>query len=107
MININGKVYYGNNVTINNNKVYIDGKLQDTGEDKQINIVVEGDVTELKVDACNEVKILGNSGSISTVSGDVNIKGGVSGNVTTVSGDVSCGSIGGSVKTVSGDINHR
>jgi hypothetical protein len=42
---------------------------------------------------------------ISTISGDVDMKGSVNGDINTTSGDVDCGEVKGSIKTVSGDIS--
>jgi hypothetical protein len=46
IININGKTIHtnGSSISINNNQLYIDGKLQDQGDVKVFNITVEGDV---------------------------------------------------------------
>jgi hypothetical protein len=102
-VTINGKTYTGSSVAVTNNKVYIDGILQDAGEEKQIIISVGGDVQALSVDACTKISITGNCGSVQSASGDIAC-GNVSGNVLTVSGDVKAKNISGSVKTVSGDI---
>jgi len=102
-ITINNKGYVGNSITIINGVVSIDGKVQDAGNEKQINITVTGDITNLSVDACISCQITGNAGSVKTVSGDVTC-GDVSGSVSTVSGDVVAYIIHGSASTVSGDI---
>jgi len=121
-ISINGKAYSGNNVSVSNNKVYIDGKLQDVKDSKEIFVIVDGNINNLDVDTANQIKVNGNvnklktssgdvevSGNVetgvSTSSGDVDIKGAVGGNVKTMSGDVSCRKISGSVSSMSGDIN--
>lgn len=103
---INGVKYSGNNINMLNNKVVIDG-INVTPDAKNITISVEGNISTLSVDMCNKINITGNIGSLSTVSGDVEITGEVGGNVGTVSGDVKCGNISGSVKTVSGDIKNK
>ncbi len=105
-ITINGKTYQGNNISVINNKVFIDGQDQ-TPDSKTINISIEGNVETLKVDVCDKVVINGNVGSASSVSGDIDIQGDVLGGVTSVSGDIKCGTIGGSVSTVSGDIKNK
>jgi hypothetical protein len=106
MININGKIYQGNNISIVNGKVTIDGKDQ-TPDSKEINITVNGNIDTLKVDVANKVFVVGQVNSVSTVSGDVDTSGDVLGSISTVSGDVECGNVGGSITTVSGDIKHR
>lgn len=105
IIRINNKSYSGNNIVVSNNKVYIDGKLQEQdGDNKNISIVVEGDLGSLSVDMCDKVECKGNCGSVNTTSGDVVIDGNVSGSVQTVSGDVMCDDVSGGVSTVSGDV---
>ena len=115
-IKINGKVYSGNNITIQNGKVIIDGKTTESNE-KIINIIVEGNIETLKVDFCetikaNDVKTLittsgdvtcNNVNSVETTSGDIECND-VNGNVTSTSGDINCKSIKGNCRTVSGDI---
>lgn len=126
MIIINGKKFFGSNVSINNNSVVIDGKEIVDGEiysEPKINIMIDGNVQNLEVDACLSIKVNGNVNKLSTMSGRVEVTGEVSGDVSstsgdidcgevkgsvqTVSGDVSCGAVGGSVKTVSGDIKNK
>ena len=104
-IRINQSSYSGSNVSIVNNKVYIDGVLQGQHDnDKSISIVIEGNIESLSVDACNSVQVKGGvTGAVKTVSGDITC-GNVGGSVSTISGDVRCGNISGSVSTVSGDI---
>jgi len=107
MISINGVSYQGNNITITNGKVFVDGVELREGESKTINITVNGNLDVLKVDSCQKVMVMGTVNALSTISGDVDISGDVGDSVSTVSGDVECGNIGGSVKTVSGDIKYR
>jgi hypothetical protein len=104
-ISINNNSYHGRNISVINNKVYIDGK-DVTPDSKEINISVVGNVGELKVDNCNKITITGDVESIETQSGDVKC-GSVSKSVKTMSGDVECGNVGGDIKTMSGDINYK
>lgn len=109
-ISINGVVYAGRNLVVNNNKVYIDGKLANTEDMKEINIVVQGDIENIKVDACDKVTVNGTvKQNVETQSGNIDInQGSVAGNVSSMSGNVDVGgSVGGSVKTMSGNIKHR
>jgi hypothetical protein len=106
MININGRIFSGKSVVVKNNKVFIDGKSVETDE-KEINIEVTGNIENLTVDYCNDVKVTGDVSKVKTMSGDVTIGGEVKGNVETMSGDVRCGNITGKVKTVSGDIKNK
>jgi hypothetical protein len=96
-------VYSGNNVTITNGKVIIDGN-DVTPQMKNISISIEGSIDMLNVDACNYVKVSGTVNSLTTTSGDVTC-GNVAGNVDSTSGDIECQDVGGSVQTVSGDVN--
>lgn len=93
-------------ILIKNNRVFVDGK-DVTPDQKEITIVVNGNVNKIEVDACQKVSITGDAGSVKTMSGDIDISGKVTGSVSTMSGDVDCGDIGGSVSTMSGDIKNR
>lgn len=105
-IRINNNSYVGNSVVITNGKIIIDGK-DVTPNSKEINISIEGDINELKVDACNKVSVTGNVKNVSTKSGDIEVTGNVEGSIQTMSGDVECGNVGGSISTMSGDVTHR
>lgn len=99
-IKINETSFSGNNVIITNGRVIINGKeIKNT--EKQINIVVEGDIDQLKADACDKISVVGSVKSISTQSGDVD------GSISTMSGDVDCGMVNGSISTMFGDIKHK
>ncbi len=126
MININGKVFYGNNISISKNKIIVDG-VEVTDKDivntKTVNITVEGNVNSIEADYVTKLDIKRNvnnvntvsgdvycenvTGDIKTTSGDVDISGYVNGSVQTTSGDVSCGPVEGNVKTMSGKIKHK
>ena len=98
---IDGREFKGRNVSISNNKVTIDGVVQDGELQGDVNIQIYGDVDTL--DNASGVVTCNNVGSLKTMSGDVECKD-ISGNVKTMSGDVTAQSIGGSVDTMSGDI---
>lgn len=109
-ISINGiniqSMTAGRSIIINNGKVIVDG--QDvTPDSKTITIEVTGNVDKLSVDACSKIAINGDSGSIKTQSGDVEVGGQVSGSIQTMSGDVDCGNVLGNISTMSGDVKHR
>lgn len=104
MVTVNGQTYEGNNVSVRNNEVWVDGKKVGTENHKQISIVVQGDGAKVEVDSCDSVRIEGNAQGIITTNGNINVVGSVMGNVNTVNGNVSCSSIGGHVTTVNGDI---
>ena len=124
VITINGNTFIGNNVTIKNNKVIVDGKEVTFEDAKEINITVTGDIDDLKVDACNKVFVGGSvkslattsgdvevnkdvTGNIKTTSGDIQVGGNAGGDVETISGDVTCGAVAGNIKTISGDVKHK
>lgn len=106
MITINGTTYSGNNITVRNNKVIIDGVEINTGKDLTVNIYVEGNIDSINGNVTN-VTVHGNVIDVETVSGDVVVTNSVEGDVQTVSGDVKANSIKGKVKTVSGDIKGK
>lgn len=108
-INIDGKSYIGNNIVIKNNEVWIDGVKQDTSNQKEINIVVNGNIESLDVLSCvNKISIIGDVAKVKTSTGDVSIEGNVSGDVSTSTGDVKVdGHIYGNVKTTTGDIKYK
>lgn len=99
---IDGREFKGNNVSIINGKVIVDGVVQDGTLSGDINVTVNGDVNTLQ-NNIGDVRA-NSAGSIKTGSGDVFIDGDVSGSVQTGSGDVKCGDVGNSVKTGSGDV---
>ena len=103
-ITIGGKTYVGNNISINNNVVKIDGKVTECGHPYTIS--VSGDVDKLEVDACESVTVVGSVQSVKTMSGDVKC-GDVRGGVQTMSGDVDAKVISGPTTTMSGDITVR
>ena len=99
---INGKTYKGNNICIRGNEVIVDGVVQeDTIEEKNIYVTVEGDVESLSVTSGSVITT--SATNISTTSGDINC-GDVKGSISTISGDVNCESVTGGVNTISGDI---
>lgn len=106
MITINGNKYSGSNVVVLNNKVIIDGK-DVTPDSKNIEIKIDGDINELKVDNCNNIEVNGNVNNIKTQNGDVEINGNINGSITSMNGDIDCHNIGGSVSTVNGNVKHR
>ena len=103
MIKINCVSYQGNNISINNGVVIINGK-EIKSDEKIVNIKIEGNIENLTVNACDKLNVSGNVYTLESISGDVNC-GDVTGNVRTVSGDVCCKQVNGNVNTISGDIN--
>ena len=102
-ITINGDNFSGNNITMNGNKIFIDGKEHKT-TDKIVNILVHGDVKSITAPGANEVIVSGSCDIIKTTSGDIEVGGDV-GTITATSGDVKVdGEVGGNVTTMSGDV---
>lgn len=106
-VTINGVTYTGKSVSVSRGKVIIDGVNVTPDSNRNIEILVEGNIEMLTVDSCDKIRVSGSVGSISTQSGDVDISGDISGSVSTMSGDVMCGEIFGSVSTMSGDIKNK
>lgn len=102
-ITINGKTFVGNNISIKNSKIMIDGVEVVSPSEKEINIEIHGNVEQINVDVCEEIKVNGDVKILKTTSGDVDATGNV-GTITTTSGDVKCGDVEGSVTTISGDV---
>jgi hypothetical protein len=105
MINIDNNSYSGKNIVITNGKVFIDG-MDVTPDSKNIEIKIEGNIDELKVDSCNSISVLGSVKNINTLSGDVDVVGHVDGNLKTMSGNIKCNDVKGSISTMSGNIKH-
>ena len=104
MIQINGKTYQGNNITMKNGKVFIDGKPADTGKEKTINVVVHGPIDVLEIDTCNVVTVNGNVGDIKNGAGDLTVNGSVFDKIKSGAGDIEVeGDVNGNVETGAGD----
>lgn len=101
-VTIDGRTFSGRTISINGDKVVIDGVEQDGTLAGPISVVVNGDADSIETRSGN-VEVSGSAGRIKTMSGDVRC-GNVSGDVGTMSGDVTCSAISGNTKTMSGDI---
>ena len=93
----------GNNVSIINNKIFVDGKEIET-EEKVINIIVEGNLDKLEVDCCNSIKVNGVTKDVEVSNGNISINGDVKGNVNNINGNIIAKAINGNYKTTNGDI---
>jgi hypothetical protein len=97
----------GNNISVINGVIYVDGKKQELGQENPavINITVENSVSTISVDVANTITAKSYVGNVYTQSGDIQVDGDVDGDVNTASGNVTIGSyVTGNVKTVSGNI---
>lgn len=95
-VSVNGKTVRvrGNNITIINDKIIVDGKPLDEAMDaKNITVIVEGNCNRLE--ACGDVEVKGDCGNVDC-SGSCHIEGNVSGNVD-ASGPVTCGDVYGDI----------
>lgn len=96
-VTINGKTINvkGNNISVINNKIYVDGNIIETGElSGDVHIIVDGNINKLE------------TGSSATIKGDVlgDVKSGTSTTCQNINGSVkagtsvSCGNVDGDVK---------
>ncbi len=107
MIIINGQVFEGDNLSVSNSKIMIDGKdvtIDGYSTTKNITITIDSPVNNVSLTA-GTITVNSDAGTVSTTSGDINVSGNIKGSVSTISGDVRATSIGGSVSTISGDIS--
>lgn len=114
-ITINGKNYVGNNITIRNNEVFIDGKSVDKNSDSPV-IKIEGVINNLdcdmNVDVKGEVKSANIKGNLNCddILGDVQCGGNINcddveGNIH-AGGNVRCDDVSGNINA-GGNIKHR
>jgi len=117
-VTINGKTYKGNNVTVINNRVIIDGKDvtdKEAVKDGILTVKVEGVLDSLTTDGDVVAGLVkgnidaGGSVSCDDVDGDVDAGGSVNcGNVggdVDAGGSVNCGKVGGDVDA-GGSVRH-
>ena len=94
-ININGKSIQvsGNNISVINDKVYVNGKLVTEGLSGNVNISFEGELANLKADGSVEVngEVLGNVDAGGSVKCE-NVQGYVD-----AGGSVNCKNVGGNI----------
>ena len=95
-VTVNGKTIrvQGNNISIINDKIIVDGTpLNEALDQPNITVIVEGDCKILS--ASGNVEVRGNAGSIDC-RGSCHVDGNVTGNVD-ASGSVTCGDVGGNI----------
>lgn len=101
---INGKSFFGQNISITQNSITIDG-VTSIEVTPNIKVEVLGSCDSIE-SASGDVVVHGAAQKIKTMSGDVTCEN-VFGPVSTMSGDVKCGDVSGSVSTMSGDIKNK
>lgn len=101
----NVKIEGAQTISINNGKIYVNGKLREDFKSPSIEIKIEGNVANVRTGS-GDVSIIGDVSAINTASGDVACKD-VKGSVLTMSGNVTCGNVDGNVSTMSGNIYHN
>lgn len=95
-VSVNGKTIRvrGNNVSISNDRIIVDGRIVEESFDvPNITVIVEGDCRSLN--ACGNVEVKGNAHCIDCL-GSCHVEGNVTGNVN-ASGSVTCGDVGGDI----------
>lgn len=93
-----------------NGKIFLDGKeyIHENKDEKNITIIIQGDVDIIDVDEAKEIEIHGNvNKDVKTMSGDVVVKGNIHGMAKTMSGDIECQILKGNADTMSGDIIYK
>lgn len=107
---VNGK----GGIVITDGEVFIGGKKVDLdefanteGNDKTINIYVEGNVDKIEADNCGKISVTGDVGNVHTHCGDISVSGKVNGNVRTNMGSIECGDVLGDAHTNMGSVTIR
>lgn len=105
---INGVKYNGNNISVVNGVVTIDGKRVDNLPDQPvINIIIEGDVSGSVSNDSGDIKVTGSAGSVKSSNGNITIGGSADSSVQTTNGNIKVrGNVKGNATTVNGDIKH-
>ena len=106
-VSINGKVYHGNNVSMKNGVVTVDGVVQDGGkaiEEKKITITIHGDCGDIQL-GNGVIQVEGDAGDIETTNGAVSVAGDVD-DVSTVNGAITVRGSCKKAKSVNGRITH-
>ena len=95
-ININGQTIMcsGNNISINNGVIKVDGKVIKQCEIGNLNVTIEGDIENIACDG--SVTVNGNVSKSIDCNGSVKVSGDVVGNID-CSGSCSCGNVSGNI----------
>lgn len=107
-ININGKSFQGDNISVNGSRILIDGKSVYDGESESklgpISINVEGDINSLDIPVVEGLNVYRNVNDLETMNGNVFVDGDIFGDVETFNGNVKARTIKGDVETFNGDV---
>ncbi|MDX9668683.1 hypothetical protein [Pseudomonas sp. P8_250] len=105
-VQIDDHIYFGTEVVIDGDNVFLDGvKQSQVVTQRTLKVAVIGDIAELHTVSGN-VDTSGDVGSVHTVSGSVKC-GDVGGDIKTVSGSVSAGNVNGNIDTLSGSVRRK
>ena len=108
---VNGRTYTapdGCSVSVINDKVYFNGKLQEDFKDykeRKIEIIIEGNCKEIKCDTGNITVKVNVESNITADTGNIYVKGDIRGNVTTDCDNIRSHHIFGNASTDIGIIN--
>ena len=105
-IQINGKSYSGNNVSMKNGKVFVDGVEQDGETTGNIEITVEGSCGDITTDYGN-ITIGCDAKSVESKNGNIRVSGAIEGNAETKNGNIKAGSILGDATTKNGNVSGK
>lgn len=107
-IQINGVSYSGNNITVESDKIIIDGKTIILASElpslKPI-INISGNVESVSTTS-GEITVVQNANNVSSTNGNIRIHGNVSHTVKSTNGNISANKILGAVSTVNGNIKY-
>lgn len=105
MVTITTKSYNTGDVKIDNGVITINGEaIEHQSEGNNVYITIVGNVSSLKVNNCDALKITGDvTGNVEGMNGSMSINN-VLGNVDNMNGDIHCGSVGGKVSNMNGNI---
>jgi len=88
-VTVNGVSYSGRNVTIDGDKVIVDGKVVEVPEGRKIEVTIEGDLERLHL-TNGVVYAKGMIGDIAMQNGTVNAEADIKGEVSMGNGKITC-----------------
>lgn len=100
---VNGETFEGNNVSVINGEVIVDGKKVVFPDRKEVIITVTGDIGNLQAGRCR-LEVGGSVGNVSVSQGAVVVEGDVKGEVNLSQGDLECTDIFADVRIDMGNV---